>query len=69
MKRVICIALLVVLSFSLFSCGNKDTADLWETALYTEDTELGNGEKTIFVDVITEEKNITFKEKMIMLLL
>ena len=63
MKRVICIVLLVVLSFNLFSCGNKDTADLWETALYTEDTELGNGEKTIFVDVITEEKSITFTIK------
>lgn len=60
MKRILSVFLLVVLSFSLFACGNKNTVDLWANALYAEDTVLGSGAKTIFVDVIAQEKTVTF---------
>ena len=36
---------------------------LWADALYTEDTEFGNGEKTLTVEVSAEDKAITFTVK------
>ena len=60
MKRFISIALLISLCLCLFGCGNKAEADLWVNAVYTEDTELGSGATTIYVDVIAEEKTVTF---------
>ncbi len=60
MKRIISIVLLIVLSFCLFSCTSKEKTDLWANAMYTENKEFGSGAKTIFVDVITEEKAVTF---------
>ena len=33
---------------------------LWDNALYTEDTTVGEGEKTVYVEVKAEEKSITF---------
>ena len=33
---------------------------LWDNALYTEDTVVGEGEKTVYVEVKAEEKSITF---------
>ena len=60
MKRFISIALLISLCLCLAGCGNKTETDLWENAIYTEDAELGNGATTIYVDVIAEEKTVTF---------
>ena len=60
MKKVISAVLLIVLSFCFFACGNNEETDLWVSALYTENKELGNGAKTIFVDVIAQEKTVTF---------
>jgi len=63
MRKLICIVLLTVLCICIAGCGNKADADLWSNALYTEDTQLGSGEKTIYVDVVTEEKTVTFTIK------
>ncbi len=53
--------LLLVLSFVLISCNAKEGGeDIWQNATYTENTELGSGEKTIIVDVIAEEKSVEF---------
>ena len=40
-----------------------EEAGLWADAVYTEDTEFGDGEKTIKVLVIAEEKTVTFTIK------
>lgn len=48
---------------SLCACGNNEKSGLWENALYTENTELGSGEKTLTVAVSAEEKTVTFTVK------
>lgn len=61
MKRIVCVALMLVMSFMFMACANQTVAtDIWETAMYTEDTELGNGSKTIQVEVQAEDKAVTF---------
>jgi len=59
MKRIINILIGVALCLYLVSCGISDAPkDIWESAIYTENQELGNGEKTITVDVVAEEKSV-----------
>ena len=54
------IALLLCLAL-LAACGKTEaTTGLWADALYSEDTELGSGEKTVTVTVEAEEKSIVF---------
>ncbi len=53
--------LLLALTLCLVSCGGAaDTDTLWESAMYTEDTELGEGEKTVVVEVTVKEHSVTF---------
>ena len=53
--------LLLALVLCLVSCGGAADADaLWENAAYTEDTELGEGEKTVVVEVKVEEYSVSF---------
>ena len=63
MKRFISVVLLITICLCFFGCGGKTETDLWANALYTEDTVLGNGATTIYVDVATEEKTVTFTIK------
>ena len=61
MQKIFLILLLIMISTTLFGCNSKKTDEnLWENATYTENTELGEGEKTILLDVVTPEKSITF---------
>ncbi len=56
-------AFIMVFALCIFCAGCAKTApsaDLWAEAVYTENTEHGNGEKTISVEVVTPEKTITF---------
>lgn len=39
--------------------AGEDVSDLWSDAVYTEDTELGDGEKTVEVAVKAGDKDIT----------
>ena len=51
-------ALICVLTVS---CGTKkDSRDIWSSGTYTENTEFGQGEKTINVEVLAEEKTVEF---------
>ena len=60
MKRIICLFTTLIMCLSLCACGNNDTkSSLWDNALYTENTQIGNGEKTLTIDVIAEEKTVT----------
>ena len=50
----------VILCLNLSGCKQEETkTDLWANAIYTEDTELGEGEKTVEVEVVTPEKSVT----------
>lgn len=62
MKKIISIFIIAVMCLSLFSCKKNDVqTNLWESATYTEDATFGNGAKTVEVEVIAEEKSVTFK--------
>ena len=61
MKKALSFILLFVLEFGLCGCNKAEIeADIWETAMYTSDTELGTGAKTIVLEVVTPEKSISF---------
>lgn len=57
-KRILSLLLILCLALTLCACGKED-ADLWADALYTEDTELGQGAKTVTVQVTADEKTVT----------
>lgn len=65
MKQMIktTLALLLVAAMLLsFTACKEPTADevLWKSAVHTQNTELGEGTKTIEVDVTAGEKTVTF---------
>ena len=52
---------ILIICFTLSGCANdKAEANIWENAVYNSNTEFGTGEKCIKVDVVTNEKSITF---------
>ena len=65
MNKTIKILVLICISVfalsSLTACTNTASdSDLWDSALYTEDTEFGNGSKTVMLKVEAEEKSVVF---------
>ena len=55
--------LIIIICLSFSACketATKNKTDVWSQATYTQDTEIGDGEKTVFVEVVAEEKAITF---------
>ena len=57
------LVLIIIMMFSLASCNiikHKEHPDTWDNAIYKEDTELGEGSKTVVVEVIKQEKKVTF---------
>ena len=60
MKNIFKIVLAVMLCFCMVSCAKAPEKNLWETAIYTEDATLGEGAKTIQLEVIAKEKSVTF---------
>ena len=63
-KSTISVVLAIICLFSLVACGNSvDKTGLWEKATYTKDTQLGEGTKTVTVQVKAEEQIITFTVK------
>jgi len=67
MNRKFQSAVLVILSLvcilCLASCRTPEETGVWENAVYTEDTELGSGAKTVILEVKAEEKTVTFTVK------
>ena len=60
-KKLTFLPLIMILCLSLFGCGQKvSTEDLWSQAVYAEDTELGDGAKTVLVEVSAMDKSVTF---------
>lgn len=66
MKKTLNSALLVIMILvcllGLASCKEEapDVTGLWANAMYTEDTELGSGSKTIAVEIEAEGKTVKF---------
>lgn len=58
--RILSTLLCLIMAFSLAACGEAAPTDLWESAVYTEDTEFGEGAKTVAVEVKAGEKAVTF---------
>ena len=59
-KRIVSLLLILCLVLTLCACSKTKAPDLWENALYTEDTELGQGAKTVTVQVQAEDKTVNF---------
>ena len=60
-KYTICVLLSVLIGINLMSCKKEiERAPVWENALYTENVEFGNGEKTVIVKVKAEDKEVIF---------
>ena len=62
-RGLIAILLALLCVFSLAACSEKAPADLWASATYQTDTTLGEGAKTITVEVTAEEKTVVFTIK------
>lgn len=61
MKKVISFFMVAILCLGFTACNqNVDGTDIWSDAIYTEDTELGEGQKTVFVEVVALDKSVTF---------
>lgn len=63
-KALLLSAALTMSSVFVTSCASENAErssppQLWDNALYTEDTELGEGKLTLAVEVAAEEKSIT----------
>ena len=63
MQSVIAVLLVVFCVLGLTACGKTQGAGLWADATYTEDTQLGDGAKTVVVEVTAGEKTVTFTVK------
>ena len=64
MKSTVAVVLSALCLFSFVACTNTaDETGLWASAMYTEDTTLGDGVRTVVVDVTAEDKTVTFTVK------
>ncbi len=58
---LICCILVIILCLGFSACSKTlPESDVWSEAVYTEDIELGDGEKTVLVEVMAEDKSVTF---------
>jgi len=61
LKTVIFSITMTMLCVVMAACSNKKKEEnLWENAVYTEDTVLGEGEKSVMVEVAAQDKSVTF---------
>ena len=64
MKRTVAATISVVLAvvfvFCLVSCSTVEKTGAWESATYLKDMELGNGSKTLVVEVKADNQLVTF---------
>ena len=61
MKKIIALILMIVIFLMFVSCTSKEDTNPWDSALYTQDTELGEGATTINVKVDVLENSVDFK--------
>ena len=60
MKKIISFILVIAVSLCVCSCNKAiNEENVWESAIYTEDTEIGSGENTVIVEVEAKGKSVT----------
>ena len=59
-KSTISFILAIVLVLSFVACNKVDATGLWENATYLNDTELGEGNKTLTIEVKVEDQSVVF---------
>ena len=78
-QKLLAMLMAVSMLFSFAACGkteqpdadsnsgsgveNSATASVWDSAMYTEDTEVGQGEKTVLFTVSAEERQVVLTIK------
>lgn len=62
-SKFLAIIISVLCILSLVACNQVDATGLWETATYRSDTTIGNGQKTVLVDVVVNDQKITLTLK------
>lgn len=62
-KVLLAMFLAVMMIFCMTACKEEKIDDLWAGATYTENTTLGEGTKTITVEVTANEKTVIFTIK------
>ena len=61
MKKIVGFMLCAVMLICVSGCQKQiENEDLWATAVYSEDTTLGDGEKELSLEVIAGEKSVVF---------
>ena len=64
MKRILCKALTLLVAFTLLftlvACNTVEKKGVWESATHRRDMTLGDGAKTVTVEVVAEEEAVTF---------
>ena len=60
MQSALFLALALLLLLTLCACGKNISGDPWTTALYKEDTTLGSGSVTFFLEVKADGRSVTF---------
>ena len=50
----------VILAVSLVSCGNESEQSIWDSATYTKNTEIGEGDTTFTLNVEALDKTVVF---------
>lgn len=67
MKKFLALIIFIVVIFSLCltvcTGKNTDNVSIWDNATYKEDVILGNGSKTVEVEVKAEDKSVTITLK------
>lgn len=65
MKKLLCLGILILAAVCMLSACASDTtkSDLWENALYLENAEIGAGDKTIELEIITMDKTVALTVK------
>lgn len=64
LKLALSLLVAIALTLTVASCTAKEAPEgLWSTAVYTESTTIGEGEKTVTVEFSAADKVITFTVK------
>lgn len=62
-KQLLSLLLCLVMIFSLISCAKDEISNPWANAVYTENTDFGEGAKTVTVTVNVEENSVVWTLK------
>ncbi len=63
MNSIVAVVVVALLMVCMVSCNTAQKTGVWENATYGEDTQFGEGSKTVVVEVKAEEKVVTFTIK------